>query len=257
VSDAADGGPVKVFAFLPRRSDLTSEEFHAHWRHPHGTLAKRIDTFTAYHQAHRVKVEGVSGLGSPHEGAAEMWFASLENAGALAENEIYADEVVPDEENFIDLGPDAFRVLTRERPIAERGFDRERRGVKLLQCLRRRGDLDPAEFKARLAAAGGEEELGVALGASRQVLCLALEETYGEEFVPYDGHMHRWQTVDPYDAIRELWWPDREAVRAAAASAAWGALFSSELVDGGASAAFLAEEHIVLEVQNPQPVEQK
>jgi uncharacterized protein (TIGR02118 family) len=238
---------VKIFAFLPRKASISEEEFHAHWRHPHGTLAKDIDTFRHYIQAHKITAPQVPGLGSPHDGVAELWFDSLEGAETLAENAHYADVVVPDEQNFIELGPEAFRVLTKEDLVAEAGFDPDRRGVKLIHCIRRTPNMEPDRFQDDLSA-DGEAELCALLGATRHVICRAMPETYGDEFVPFDGKQHHWLTAAPFDAIRELWWADLSALTAAiqAQPQTWVRLLGSQPVDTARSSAFVAEEHVVI-----------
>ena len=45
---------IKVSAFLPKRADLTDEQFHAHWRHPHGDLAVRTQRIRRYVQLHGI-----------------------------------------------------------------------------------------------------------------------------------------------------------------------------------------------------------
>jgi hypothetical protein len=246
LSAAAAGEEMKVYCFIPRRPDFSEAEFHDYWRDVHGVLAKPIDTFTAYHQAHRIEVADVPGLATRHDGVAELWFADLEDAAGLAENRIYVETVIPDEQNFMDLGPNAFRVLTQEWLLAEDGFDPDRRGVKLLHSVRRAPGLGREEFAERFAAAEKARVGGVA-GVNRQALSLARPETYGEEFVPFDGVMHRWLTPEPFDAVRELWWPDREAARAALGdAAAREALLGDELIDRERSEAMLTEEYVVL-----------
>ena len=35
---------VKVFALIPRRGDISEQQFHEHWAGPHAQLALRITT---------------------------------------------------------------------------------------------------------------------------------------------------------------------------------------------------------------------
>jgi hypothetical protein len=240
-------GPVKIFAFLPRKAGIGAGAFHTLWRHPHGTLARDIDTFTRYLQAHRVDGVGLPGAASPHDGAAEMWFATLDDGLGLGGNRYYTEVVIPDESNFIDLGPFAFRVLTREEPLADRGFDPTRRGVKLVHGIRRPVRASRAEFHDAFPD-DAEIQLGIDLGVTRHVICRALPETYGDDYVPFDGTQHHWLTPEPFDAIRELWWEDLHAFRDAlrARPDAWGRLRASPLVDPTRSSAFVADEHIVV-----------
>lgn len=48
---------LKVHAFLVKLPELSDEAFFAHWRHPHGTMTRRIPQFRRYVQNH--------GLGNP------------------------------------------------------------------------------------------------------------------------------------------------------------------------------------------------
>src|SRR3546814_3222287 len=45
---------IKILATVPRRKDISEQQFHDHWRHPHGTLSKKIACLRGYVQSHRI-----------------------------------------------------------------------------------------------------------------------------------------------------------------------------------------------------------
>jgi uncharacterized protein (TIGR02118 family) len=244
----APGTPVKVFAFVTRTSSMTEEAFHDYWRDVHGDLFRRTPLVERYVQSHRVAAPVIEGLESPYDGVAEMWFENLEGAVALGDNPDYVRYAVPDEARFLELGSDAFRVLTREDVVLQSDGARTDGSVKLVQGIRRAAGLSVDAFHG-LIAREAELQLADELGATRAVLCRALAENYGVQYVPFDGTRHAWLTGDPFDAIREMTWPSVaafvEAVRNHAM--AWDRLMRSAYMDAHDSSAFLAREHVVVE----------
>ena len=93
---SVDASLIKVFCFIPRRHDFTELEFHAYWRHPHGTMAKRITSVRRYVQAHRTELE-TGAPQAPHDGAAELWFDDVDTANRLNEDPDYTDHCGLDE----------------------------------------------------------------------------------------------------------------------------------------------------------------
>ena len=45
-------GEVKVHAFMVKKAGLSDEDFHSHWRDPHGHLAMRVTEIIRYVQDH-------------------------------------------------------------------------------------------------------------------------------------------------------------------------------------------------------------
>jgi len=187
---------IKFFGLIPRRKDISSEEFHDHYRHPHGTLGKEISSFRGYVQSHQIPSALLGDDQTRFEAVAEVWFDTVADAVGLADDPHYVEHVRPDEPKFVDLetlkwlytledvivsGPDpreptplAHRLLQRmhfERPTT----------VKLLHF----GDGD-----------GGAErtDLAESLGAVRHVRCRPHPEIHAED-PPAFGEVH------------ELWWP--------------------------------------------------
>jgi len=224
---------IKLVALIPMRRDITRERFHIHWRYPHGELARNITTFRRYVQSHRIGAVD-PGLGpSPYEGAAEIWFDSLEVALQLGEEPTYAEHVGPDERNFIDLDTLAY-LFTDEEVIVEGPVPAvEEGGVKLVHCVRRPADLSVEEFRERWTA--DDSELATELGAIRHARCLPLQYHYEQGDAVYDG-------------VRELRWADLPSFQEAraAANGAWSQLTNPAVVDAAGSSAMLVEEFRII-----------
>ncbi|MBS1894444.1 MAG: EthD domain-containing protein [Actinobacteria bacterium] len=220
---------VKVFALIPQRPDISREEFHSHWISPHGEMACGIDTLQGYVQCHRIR-PGIDGLPeADYEGIAEVWFTDVETAAAMGENPVYAEQVNPDEPNFIDIDRLAF-VFADERVVrdgAEIGKDDP--VVKAQVLLRRAAGTSREDFDAAWAASDADFAAAFP-GALRLVRSEARAESYAEGEPPADG-------------FAEIWWPDREAFESDWAADREGYLRSLEgFADLGASSAFLSEE---------------
>jgi hypothetical protein len=223
---------VKLYALIPKRPDLSAGQFHAHWRNPHGELAKRITTLQRYVQSHRVPAPDPGLPEAPYDGIAEAWFADAATGLALGEDPNYTEHAQPDEANFMDVGGLAFLVTTEQVLAAGPVLGRDAPGVKLLQLVRRPPGADLAGWRAGFPTTG-PGDLATALGARRHVVALSVPDSYTE-----DG--------PAFDAVRELSWPDAESFLAGRASAAWSTLSDPEHVDPNSSVAVLAAEHRVI-----------
>lgn len=220
---------VKVFALIPQRQDIPREEFHSHWIAPHGELACGIDTLQGYVQCHRIR-PGIAGLAeADYEGIAEVWFVDVETAAAMGENPVYAEQVNPDEPNFIDIDRLAF-VFTDEHVLREgEALGKETPVVKAQLLLKRPDGTTREDFDAALAAADGAAD-GAFPGALRIVRSEARAESYAEG-------------EPPADAFIEVWWPSRESFEADWSAGGETYLDAiSSFSDRGASSAFLSEE---------------
>ena len=104
---------IKLIAFLKRRSDLTSEEFHEHWRNVHGPLiattpdvARHIHRYEQNHGA-----AGDEDVGPPEwDGVAVQWFQDIDAFMAFVSDPAYADLIGPDEERFLDRASTAWVI---------------------------------------------------------------------------------------------------------------------------------------------------
>jgi uncharacterized protein (TIGR02118 family) len=181
---------VKFFSLIPKRPDISDEQFHAHWRGPHAELALRLAAMRRYVQSHRVRPDLTGLPAAPYEGIAAAWFDDLASADSMATDPNYIQYVQPDEQNFVDLPHLAF-VATREEVLTD--------------------GAEPAKAKAMLLFGGGraagpeaaERAAAAAVGVRRATISRAVDEAYADDASP------------AYDAVLELWWPDRDALERA------------------------------------------
>lgn len=79
---------IKTYAFIVKKAGLSDEQFHAHWRDPHGVMTARIPHFVRYLQNHGTGEE--CRFGSlppvPFRGVPVIWTAGLEDLAAAAEH---------------------------------------------------------------------------------------------------------------------------------------------------------------------------
>ena len=202
---------VKLFALIPRKPGVSAQEFHDHWRHPHGTLARRISLIRKYVQSHQLhsSVDGIRE--SVFEGVAEVWMDSAADAMSLGQEPWYVEHLIPDERIFIDL-PNLRFLVTEEDVIVSSPnpgssltqgdrdwFDDDRAvNIKVLQFI------EPAHDATWRQAR--DAQLGRDIGAFRHVRCVASREAQPDASGVYAG-------------VRELWWPTLSAFLAGVGAA--------------------------------------
>jgi uncharacterized protein (TIGR02118 family) len=202
---------VKLFAAIPRKRDVTRQEFHDHWRHPHGTLARHISTIRKYVQSHQIQCALLDDRQTRYEGIAEVWMDSVADATALAEEPTYVRDLVPDEPAFIELAD--LRFLIAEEDVLVSGPDHRAGPSKEDACWY--DDDRAVNIKLiQLMDAGAcgdwrserEIELGRAIGVFRHVCCSPASAAYSAAAAPFGG-------------VRELWWPTLSAFQRGCAKA--------------------------------------
>jgi uncharacterized protein (TIGR02118 family) len=201
---------IKFFGLIPRREDISPQEFHDHYRHPHGTLGRMIPTFRVYVQSHQIESALLGPDQRRFEAVAEVWFDTAADAIGLADDPHYLKYVQPDEPNFVDLenlkwlyvneevlvsGPNATSELA---DLGLQGFHLERAtSVKLMQFI----DGDPAFVRT----ADEDRALSRRLGAVRHVRSRPNADIHSAESPAYSG-------------VQELWWPTVSAFEEGATS---------------------------------------
>ena len=88
---------IKTVTLLTRRADLTSEQFHRHWKEVHAPLVLAMPRVRRYVQCRPLEVPGWE---APCDGGAEVWYETVEDFVATAESAEYA-RLLADEKNFM------------------------------------------------------------------------------------------------------------------------------------------------------------
>ena len=88
---------IKTVTLLTRREDLTSEQFHRHWKDVHAPLVLAMPRVRRYVQCRPLEVPGRE---APCDGIAEVWYDTVEDFLATAESPEYA-RLLADEKNFM------------------------------------------------------------------------------------------------------------------------------------------------------------
>jgi uncharacterized protein (TIGR02118 family) len=226
---------IKVFALIPKLPHITDEKFHAHWRNPHGELARRITTIRRYSQCHSV-ASAVSGFPPAiYLGVAEVYFDSVEVAAAMGDDPDYRNYAGADEPNFIDQSRLAFVFCAERVVLAGPALRIDSPETKTLLLLKRAGSLEAGEFREMLADLA-DLTLSAVPGLCRYAQCTALPEMYANG--------------DPvFDAVLELSWPARAAYERSWSSESVDTRYLaalSAIVDRQASSAFVAEPYRVI-----------
>ena len=210
----------KLFAAIPRKPGIGLQEFHDHWRHPHGTMARHIGTIRRYWQSHQLPCDLLDNRQSRYDGIAEVWLDNVADAMALSAEPVYVRDVQRDELNFIDVSQ--LKVVVTEEDVLHSGPDRNKplsRGDYLWFEEERSVNIKLLQFFGESARdiwrSDRDLELGLATGAMRHVCCIASTAVYRESPPAFSG-------------VRELWWPTLTAFRVGIAEdpSAWQALIS-------------------------------
>jgi EthD domain-containing protein len=211
---------IKMFGLLAPRPGLDLQEFHDHYRHPHGTWGLHVSLTKGYVQSHRIDSPALGTGQRRFDIIAELWFDSIADLARLRAEPMMVRHLNADEQYFIDFdrsvpfigveevltsGPDPTGPLNpgdelwsaANRPLA----------IKLVQLF--------AIGKGLSWISDADKHLGLRIGALRHVRCHALPfgDTLGGAAPEFGG-------------IRELWWPTLSAFQQGIQSApdAWAAL---------------------------------
>jgi len=97
---------IKLSILMVRRSNLTYEEYIAHWRDVHGPLFAAQPASKQYVRKYiqnHVTGDALPGTtASKFDGIAEIWFDDMAGAKAFFASDTYRQNVIPDEEAFMD-----------------------------------------------------------------------------------------------------------------------------------------------------------
>lgn len=189
---------IKFFALIGRKEGVSSQEFHDHWRHPHGSMGRLIPSQRSYVQSHHIPSDRFDEGQWEFEGIAESTFDSVADGLAFGTEPQYLDHVQPDEPSFVDASKLAWLYVDQEvltpRARVQDGADYADAlwseldrpfSIKVLQFVKTDGNPD--------WAGDDDAELGRRIGALRHVRDRLSREAHGDDL--------------PYLGARELWWP--------------------------------------------------
>src|SRR3546814_5954131 len=81
-------------------SDVCSSDL---WRHPHGTLSKKIACLRGYVQSHRIVSPLLPDTQLAYDGITELWYDSLDDALNMGKDPAHRKYNIPDEPLFVDM----------------------------------------------------------------------------------------------------------------------------------------------------------
>lgn len=88
---------VKSIVFLKRRTDMSQEAFHAHWRDNHAPLVLKLPGVRRYVQNRPAKIGTHE---PPYDGVAEVWFEDLDSLKRAVRTPAW-QAILADEKNFM------------------------------------------------------------------------------------------------------------------------------------------------------------
>lgn len=235
-ADEAQTGPdVKVYAFLVKKRGLTDEQFHAHWREPHGRLTKKVPQIKRYLQNHGIgSVPTVPGLQpTPYLGIPTIWLDNLGKLEEMPKDPGYT-EVHEDELNLMERDQLAFWV-TRETVLSAGPAPDDIASIptKVMLFLKQRPEVAIDEFQ-RVVAATATSAVRMR-SAGRVLYALSAADAYPGDARPL------------FDGVIEVSFADDRSYEKAWKRSGKGILKSlSAVADIDASRGFLAHEERVI-----------
>lgn len=201
---------IKLFGIGVRRADMSAEDFHDYWRHPHGTWGRHMTILRGYVQSHQIHSEFLGPEQARRECVAEMWLDNETDLRGFHRDPVYAKYLHDDAEKFVDYsqaiyfpteeevlvsGPAANRAVNPGDDMwspAVRPFS-----VKLLHFIGPDGNPE--------WTSADDASLSRSLQALRHVRC--------HPFVKSGDPAPRFR------GVQELWWPTHRAFRAGVSAA--------------------------------------
>lgn len=198
-------GNKKLFAAMARNPAITSQEFHDHYRHPHGTMGMQISTLRKYVQSHQIHTELLLEEQEQFEAVAELWFENGSDMIHFREESIMATFLNDDEPNFCDLRKTRLFIGEEEvlNSMPNSALTKASRANEFWRLDYRPLSIKIIQFI--LPTAGSEwcgendESLGHRLGAFRHVR--------SHPTTPTTIVSDRVNRPPDYIGVRELWWP--------------------------------------------------
>jgi hypothetical protein len=179
---------ITIFAMIKKRPEMTDEQFHAHWRHPHGTLTCSVPQIRAYVQNHGIgSTPALHGLEfTGHLGVPVIKVDLLSDLAAMFSspgfNAVRDDAIsLYDQNDFVWL---VTREVCQKTPPALLGVTAP---VNALMFLSRSVRCETSEFQERV------EKLAIAIcdSAPNQCgFCVSLADVQyysGTEGPPFDA----------------------------------------------------------------------
>jgi uncharacterized protein (TIGR02118 family) len=220
----------KLFGAMARKDSVSLQEFHDHYRHPHGTMGTQISTLHAYVQSHQIDTPLLGDSQRRFEAIAELWYENAKDLLDFRNEPTMSSYLNEDEANFVDLK--ATRLFIGEEEVLTSQPDKS-----LIEADRANGEfrlsnrpLSVKVIQFMGPEAGSEwcspedEALGLRLGVFRHVRC---HPTTPSTIVP-----SRKQRAPDFVGVRELWWPTVTAFQKAveADQTAWRELIARDHV---------------------------
>src|SRR3546814_14042494 len=105
---------IKILATIPRRKDLSEQQFHDHWRHPHGTLSKTIACLRGYVQSHRIVSPLLPDTQLAYARITELLYDSLDDAFTMGQAPAHRQSNIPHEPLFVATHAHTFHLFPEE-----------------------------------------------------------------------------------------------------------------------------------------------
>jgi len=190
---------------MARKEGISSQEFHDHYRHPHGTMGMQVTTLRDYVQSHQIDTALLDDSQRRFECVAELSFDRGEDLLAFRTEPTMAGYLNDDELKFLDMKRTRMFVGEEEVLTSHPGEDLCKADVANTYWRLSARPVTTKLLQFVMADGGSgwcseaDEELGRRLKVFRHVRC---HPTTPTRFVP-----SRTNRPPEFIGVAELWWP--------------------------------------------------
>jgi hypothetical protein len=239
---------IKLITVMRRPSQFSLDEFQSHWLEYHSHLGRRIKPMRRYVQYHtlandptgKVMPQAIMSTLEPFDGAAVGWFDSGEAMQSAMEKDTDTAAGLEDMKLFIDLSRTVPSV-TQEQVIVEPEGSVP---YVLIGCLRRRSELDRAQFQEAWRKHAEIGRRGYAQGHLMGYIqnYTLIEEAGGADAVG--------APQEPFDGIAMLYFESVIKFKELAASSLAQEVFEEEknFVDHSQTAYMLTRRYVIKDI---------
>jgi uncharacterized protein (TIGR02118 family) len=236
---------IKISEVLVRKPDMSRGEFHDYWKRVHGPLVMSIPEIRRhvikYVQSHTQPdwFSFLAGDGPAFDGVAEVWCENIHDAQLMFEEPKFAELVVPDEKQFLDVSGTVI-LLMSQHLIYQRPGAPIHGGVKLFELPARRREMTRSECHRHWR----DIHAPLVLGSADMIKPL---RRYVQSHSLEDGAAG----LPPmrYDGMAELWFDTIDDLKACFGRQYLEAVHPDEprFVDPSRSSALVATEYVIYE----------
>ncbi|MEB3960741.1 EthD domain-containing protein [Streptomyces kunmingensis] len=184
---------IKALGLVPRRANISPQQFHLHWAIIHSRLAEEVQSIRHYVQFHGTTENPGTFTRSIYEGIAEAWLEDVPSLTSLAADPYFMEVIKRDEENFLDHSRDGILAVTEDVKLEGPTLTRDHPFHKTMLLVKRTPDVGTTKFRTWWNDVLPDLALREIPGVTRYVQSLPVDEMYTAEQPAFDAVIEIWR----------------------------------------------------------------